>query len=405
MKYTSNCNLKKPDATDFYDVKDCNDNMDVIDEKMGNLSELETTEKNSLVSAINEVFQSGSKKKATLVSNLTAMGVMCNINDSWETLLKKVLDIFTGTDVSDTTAIAQHVVAGEKFHTKDGSLATGTMTNNSAYINATACWQTGDSIGLTYPTGAYLQETSEGHTTLCVSTGGMAYALGVDGSKMLQGYTVSGVEGSIPVSREWMQTTHWWLDQNNYNLCFHFNTGAYLLDDGGGNGCGWIDAPHVRDVYGITGDKIAKGQSICGVTGEYEGSNGKYASGTFNVTEIRTINDVRKNYTTYSGDNYDGNVSVFDFNTNLDWNPVFVKAIFSYRVKASASSNTSVRQVHIKLMKDTTTCLERAVGQYERSLSITYGTHWINGTVVTFPIYYSSLDALDLATITWEAWG
>jgi len=37
--YTPNLNLKKPDQLDFYDVDDFNGNMDIIDEKIGELGD------------------------------------------------------------------------------------------------------------------------------------------------------------------------------------------------------------------------------------------------------------------------------------------------------------------------------------------------------------------------------
>lgn len=36
MKTTENFELKKPDADDFYNVEDQNDNMDIIDQELGN---------------------------------------------------------------------------------------------------------------------------------------------------------------------------------------------------------------------------------------------------------------------------------------------------------------------------------------------------------------------------------
>lgn len=35
MQYTTNFNLKKPEGTDFYNVNDFNDNMDIIDNELG----------------------------------------------------------------------------------------------------------------------------------------------------------------------------------------------------------------------------------------------------------------------------------------------------------------------------------------------------------------------------------
>lgn len=60
-------------------------------DNMGTLTDLQTTNKSSLVAAINETFQLGSERKAKLVENLTAMGVTCSTEDSWETLLAYVL--------------------------------------------------------------------------------------------------------------------------------------------------------------------------------------------------------------------------------------------------------------------------------------------------------------------------
>lgn len=61
--------------------------------RMGALDNLVTSNKTNLVAAINETFQFGSEKKAKLVENLTARGITCSTNDSWETLLGYILTI------------------------------------------------------------------------------------------------------------------------------------------------------------------------------------------------------------------------------------------------------------------------------------------------------------------------
>lgn len=40
MTNTTNYNLKKPDTTDFYDVQDFNDNMDIIDGQMKSMEDV-----------------------------------------------------------------------------------------------------------------------------------------------------------------------------------------------------------------------------------------------------------------------------------------------------------------------------------------------------------------------------
>lgn len=56
---TSNLGLKKPAGTDFVQVNDFNENSNIIDRSVGNLSELRTSVKSSLVEAVNEAMISG----------------------------------------------------------------------------------------------------------------------------------------------------------------------------------------------------------------------------------------------------------------------------------------------------------------------------------------------------------
>lgn len=59
--YTPNLSLKKPAGTDYVLVGDLNGNMDALDAAIGDLGDLNTAEKGSIVSAINEVGKSGTK--------------------------------------------------------------------------------------------------------------------------------------------------------------------------------------------------------------------------------------------------------------------------------------------------------------------------------------------------------
>lgn len=400
MQETTNLGLKKPDASDFYDVGDNNDNMDVIDEKMGNLSELETTEKNSLVSAINEVFTLGNEKKQKLVTNLIAMGVTCTIEDSWETLLAKVLDIFTGTDVSDTTATEDCVIDGYKFHTKDGALATGTIPVNSAWTRATTMWEDVNNhvVGMTIPLGYYNVKTADGCTTIEVSPELVRNALAIDSSKMLQGYSVAGVEGTIPVIPNGWQAPNGWIDAGSLNMGVHFPNGAYLEQDP----WVWIPVSRIRDQYGITPDKIVTGQSIAGVNGT-GGGTGKYASGSFTVTQITSIGSRWTKLPNASCQNdYETDIYVCQINTYLDWTPTFAKITYTAVPK---SGGTSI-PVCILLLKDsvTNTCISHGSGSYERSIAGNW-TKWINGNVLTIPLHNGNSDYYDLTAATWEAWG
>ena len=55
MKQTESLNLKKPEATDLYNIEDQNANADILDGAIGNLPDLTTIAKDNLVAAINEV--------------------------------------------------------------------------------------------------------------------------------------------------------------------------------------------------------------------------------------------------------------------------------------------------------------------------------------------------------------
>ena len=57
--YTTNLNLKQPEDDDYVLVEDLNDNSQIIDNVIGNPAQLETTQKASLVLAINEASKRG----------------------------------------------------------------------------------------------------------------------------------------------------------------------------------------------------------------------------------------------------------------------------------------------------------------------------------------------------------
>ncbi len=71
----------------------------------------------NVVGAINEVFQSGNKKKQKLVSNLVAMGIEADTSDTWEQLLDKmpmvfgsIYDAFVAAGVTPTAQTPEALV-------------------------------------------------------------------------------------------------------------------------------------------------------------------------------------------------------------------------------------------------------------------------------------------------------
>ena len=76
--------------TNKSDISTLKTNVSNISTSMGTLSSLQTSAKGNLVSAINEVFQSGSNAKTRLVNALTAKGETVSTSDSWDLLIGKV---------------------------------------------------------------------------------------------------------------------------------------------------------------------------------------------------------------------------------------------------------------------------------------------------------------------------
>lgn len=188
---------------------------------IGNLQDLSTTEKNSLVNAINEVFQLGNEKKEALVTNLIAMGVTCSISESWESLLAKVLDIVTGTDISDTTAIASHVLETDYFYNAQCVKTKGTMVDRSC-VN-------GNELDILSPT--YPRQT-------------------------IHEYTVSA-----------SQYGKWGSNEDKEGLIVPAPSGYFNNFDGGDLSYVYVPVNSLRSELGITGDKILAGNTICGVEG------------------------------------------------------------------------------------------------------------------------------------------
>jgi hypothetical protein len=109
------------------------------------LNSLQTSNKNNLVAAINEVFQSGVNAKQQLVDALNAKGMTCSTSDSWNTLINHInegagggLDIISATELPNTGRENQICVIMENPINKYSILP---YTNNT---------YTSDSVTLVY---------------------------------------------------------------------------------------------------------------------------------------------------------------------------------------------------------------------------------------------------------------
>lgn len=285
MNYTENFNLKKPQEDDQYNIEDANNNADIIDEELckinetiGDKNELPTEDKTNLVNAIKEVFTSGNEKKQQLVTNLIAKGVTCSIDESWESLLAKVLTIFTGADVSCVTATASDVLDGIVFVDSSGNEQIGTMPDMR---------KVNQSIG-----------------------------------------AISSYFPNVGVHDGLSAQVRTPIVDNVQRLCLSPPTGYYEQN----NSYVGIKITDLPPLLGITPDKIVKNKIICGVLGT-GGSTIKFASGIINNFDWRT----QKSFNEVYGESSGGARNCSYFTVTCD----FVPFLIFFDSKYSNVSGTS----------------------------------------------------------------
>ncbi|MDE6055698.1 MAG: hypothetical protein K2G55_18525 [Lachnospiraceae bacterium] len=130
-----------------------------LDKVLGNNSDgdglgfAEGIKSNNIIDALNEVFTLGSDNKQKLVDNFTAMGMHASTDDSWGTLINKILDM---TDTSKDTVTVDVLLAGYTAHDATGELVNGGMDEYAAVtVDATNVTQDSDYTYFEMPAGHY----------------------------------------------------------------------------------------------------------------------------------------------------------------------------------------------------------------------------------------------------------
>ncbi len=158
---TPHVGLKKPLASETADISVINDNMEMIDSALGDLSTVPTAAKDA-AGAITELFLNVSDGKALIASAITDKGVPTDANDSFAGMADNIEAIHVGPDTSNATASAGDLRAGKTAYVNEVKI-TGTIPEkgaaNPGHEPAIGYDVSGSNIYLKAPKGIYDHDT------------------------------------------------------------------------------------------------------------------------------------------------------------------------------------------------------------------------------------------------------
>lgn len=152
----------------------------------------EGIEADNVVDAINEVFRVGSEKKKQLVENLTALGITVSANETWETLLDKVLLLM---NTSNDTVTAEVLLNGYTAHNAAGKKITGTLadnTNTTDYSTDASLDAANKRLKLKVPVSGKYGTSNY----LYAEFSAIANLIGLTAAKLVKGNTILGITGN-----------------------------------------------------------------------------------------------------------------------------------------------------------------------------------------------------------------
>ena len=109
----------------------------VLNNRVGDLNTLSTTDKTDTVAAINEIYTNVDAGKNTLATAITNKGIATNATDTFDTMATNITNLLSAdttvqTLVAQVTTTADEVLSGEMFINDLGQAEAGTMPNNVA---------------------------------------------------------------------------------------------------------------------------------------------------------------------------------------------------------------------------------------------------------------------------------
>ena len=109
----------------------------VLNNRVGDLNTLSTTDKTDTVAAINEIYTNVDAGKNTLATAITNKGIVTDATDTFDTMATNITNLLSAdttvqTLVAQVTTTADEVLSGEMFINDLGQAEAGTMPNNVA---------------------------------------------------------------------------------------------------------------------------------------------------------------------------------------------------------------------------------------------------------------------------------
>ena len=129
--------------------------------KIGALSNLNTTTKTSIVDAINEVFQSGNNVKGNLVDALVAKGIDISTSESWDNIITAVRDFSGGLSVIAASSLPSNGSENQICVITDSPTTNIVVTHNDTFTAS------GDEIVV------YLRDHVDYLTPISITSGGV----------------------------------------------------------------------------------------------------------------------------------------------------------------------------------------------------------------------------------------